>query len=62
MDDNYITEQTGNEQTLEPDNGQVLKANKRKRIAIYVSVTLSVISIAVLLGVVLGKIILDIII
>lgn len=62
MDDNYITEQTGNEQTLEPDNGQVLKANKRKRIAIYVSVTLSVIGIAVLLGVVLGKIILDIII
>lgn len=62
MDDNYITEQTGNEQTLEADNGQVLKANKRKRIAIYVSVTLSVIGIAVLLGVVLGKIILDIII
>lgn len=62
MDDNYITEQTGNEQTLEPDNVQALKANRRNRIAIYVSLTLSVIGIAVLLGVVLGKIILDIII
>ena len=54
MGDNNVTEQN--------ENGQSLKANKRKRVIICVSVTLSVIGFAVLLGVVIGKAFLGIII
>lgn len=62
MEENNVIDQNGNEQTPEPDNAQVSEANKSKRIVIYISVTLSIIGIAVLLGVGLGKVILNIII
>ena len=60
--DSAAPEQTGNEQTSELDNAQALEVNKRKRIAIYSSVTRSIIGIAVLFGVVLGKVMINILI
>lgn len=72
MDEKDITEQIEKEeqqdgQTAEPENGQAIesesdrekKSKKRKRIIIDVTITLAVIGVAILLGVVLGKVILD---
>lgn len=72
MDEKDITEQIEKEeqqdgQTAEPENRQAIepesdrekKSKKRKRIIIDVTITLAVIGVAILLGVVLGKVILD---
>ena len=47
------------EQTIELESDREKKSKKRKRIIIDVAITLAVIGVAILLGAVLGKVILD---